>query len=189
MKDLKTAILLVIAFTVICGGVYPALVAGIAQTVFPHQANGSMIVDQQGKERGSSLMGQPFSAPQYFWPRPSATADFPYNTLASGGSNAGPTNPEYLQNVAGRVKTLRDSGITGPIPADLVQASGSGLDPHISPEAARLQIPRVAKARGMSETAVARLVAQATEDRQFGLLGEPRVQVVVLNLKLDRLIP
>ena len=185
MKDLKSAILMFIAFTIICGGIYPAIVTGIAQTIFPAQANGSFITDKSGKELGSSLIGQPFFAPQYFWPRPSATADFLYNPLASGGSNAGPTNPSYLQAVAERVKALRGSDIAGPLPAELVQASASGLDPHITPESARLQVARVAKARGVSEDMLIKAVAHATEGRQLGFLGEPRVNVLALNLSLD----
>lgn len=187
MKDLKPAILLFIAFTVICGAIYPALVTAIAQAVFPRQANGSFIADTSGREIGSTLIGQPFSDARYFWPRPSATTDFGYNPMGSGGSNSGPTNPDYLKTVGDRVKALRDAGVTGPIPADLVQASASGLDPHISVEAAKLQIPRVATTRGLDPQAVAALVNQATEGRQLGFLGEPRVNVLVLNLKLDKL--
>ena len=189
MKDLRTAILLFIVFTVICGGIYPLAVTGIAQALFPKQANGSLIVGKNGQELGSSLIGQPFSAPKYFWPRPSATNDFAYNPIASGGSNAGPTNPDYLKTVTEKVKAYRDSGVTGPLPAELVQASASGLDPHISPEAAALQIPRVARARRMVEAELAKAVAKATEERQFGILGEARVNVLVLNLKMDKLIP
>ncbi len=174
-----------IAFTVICGGIYPAIVTGIAQTVFPKQANGSFIADKGGKVVGSSLIGQPFTDPKYFWPRPSATSDFGYNPMGSSGSNSGPTNPDYLKTVADRVKGLRDAGLAGPVPADLVQASASGLDPHITPEAAKLQIPRVAKIRGMSEKELTRLVDGHIEDRQLGFLGEPRVNVLDLNLKLD----
>lgn len=187
MKDIKSAILMLIVFTVICGGIYPAVVTGIAQAVFSKQANGSFITDKSGKEIGSALIGQPFSEVKYFWPRPSATADFGYNPVASGGSNSGPTNPAYLETVAGRVKNMRDSGLTGPVPADLVQASASGLDPHISTEAASVQIHRVAKARGMSEEDLTRIVAAHTEGRQLGLLGEPRVNVLGLNLELDSL--
>lgn len=186
MKDIKPAILLFIAFTIICGGIYPAVVTGIAQAVFPKQANGSFVTDKSGKEIGSALIGQPFSDPKYFWPRPSATSDFGYNPLASSGSNSGPTNPDYLKTVAERVKTLRASGV---VPADLVQASASGLDPHITPEAAGLQVARVAKARGMSEDTVMEAVTQATEERQFGFLGAPRVNVLVLNLEMDKLVP
>jgi K+-transporting ATPase ATPase C chain len=187
MKDIKPAILMVIVFTVICGGIYPAIVTGIAQALFPKQANGSYITDKNGHVVGSALIGQPFSAPQYFWPRPSATPDFAYNPAGSGGSNSGPTNPAYLETVSDRVKSLRDAGLAGPVPAELVQASASGLDPHITPEAAEVQIPRVAKARGMTEEALTKLVAGHTEDRQLGFLGEPRVNVLALNLKLDSL--
>ena len=189
MKDLKPAILMLILFTVICGGIYPAVVTGISRIAFPRQANGSFIVDRSGKEVGSTLIGQPFSSPVYFWPRPSATPEFGYNATGSGGSNAGPTNPAYLKTVEERVKALRDSGVTGKIPADLAQASASGLDPHISPEAARVQIPRVARSRGVSNDVLERLVAAHTEGRQFGLLGEPRVNVLALNLELDKLAP
>ena len=189
MKDIRPAIMMLILFTIICGGIYPAVVTGIAQAVFPKQANGSIVVGNNGKGIGSSLIGQPFADSKYFWPRPSATADFGYNPLASGGSNSGPTNPDYLKTVGDRVKALRDSGVTGPIPADLVQASASGLDPHITPESALLQIPRVAKARGMAIDTLARLVAHATEERQLGFLGAPRVNVLVLNLELDKLTP
>ena len=189
MKDLKPAILMLIIFTIICGGIYPAVVTGIAQAVFPKQAKGSFITDTSGRAVGSALIGQPFSDQKYFWPRPSATSGFGYNPLGSGGSNTGPTNPDYLKTVAGRVRTLRETGITGHIPADLAQASASGLDPHISPQAANVQIPRVAKVRGMSIEALTTLVAAHTEDRQLGFLGEPRVNVLALNLVLDKLIP
>ena len=189
MKDLKPAILLLIAFTVICGGIYPAVVAGIARALFPKQAAGSFITDRTGRETGSLLIGQPFSGPQYFWPRPSATTDFGYNPLGSGGSNLGPTNPDFLKTVGDRVKALRETGIAGNVPADLVQASASGLDPHIGPESARVQVSRVARARGMSEEALSTLVDSYSEDRQFGFMGEPRVNVLALNLALDKLAP
>ncbi|MFA7061350.1 MAG: potassium-transporting ATPase subunit KdpC [Pedobacter sp.] len=185
MKDLKAAILLFIIFTIICGGIYPALVTGVAQTVFPSQAKGSFITDKSGKEIGSILIGQPFSDSKYFWSRPSATSDFGNNPMASGGSNTGPTNPDYLKTVRDRVNALRDTGVTGKIPADLVQASASGLDPHITPESTRVQIPRVAKARGVSEEMVIKAVAQVTEGSQLGFLGETRVNVMKLNLALD----
>ena len=185
MKELKPAILMCLLFTVLCGGLYPAAVTGIAQTIFPHQANGSLITDTNGQTVGSKLIGQPFTGPQYFWPRPSATAEFPYNPMASGGSNSGPSNPAFLATVTKRVETLRATGVTTPIPADLVLASASGLDPHISLEAARLQIPRIALARNLSEDAVAELMASHTEGRQLGLLGEPRVNVLLLNRALD----
>ena len=187
MKDIRPAILLFIIFTIICGGIYPALVTGIAFAVFPKQAAGSFISDKSGKAIGSTLIGQPFSDPKYFWPRPSATRDFGYNPQASGGSNAGPTNPDYIKTVGDRVKALRDTGVTGTVPADLVQASASGLDPHISPESALLQVPRVAKARGVSEGSLIKIVSERIEERQLGFLGAPRVNVLVLNLELDRL--
>jgi len=187
MKDIKPAILLFIIFTVICGGIYPAVVTGLAYAIFPSQAKGSFITDKSGKEIGSTLIGQPFSDAKYFWPRPSAATDFGYNAMASGGSNSGPTNPDYLKTVGDRVKALRDSGVAGKVPADLVQASASGLDPHISPESALLQVPRVAKARGVSEDMLVKAVAQASEGRQLGFLGAPRVNVLELNVKLDGL--
>jgi len=185
MKELKPAILMCLLFTVLCGGLYPALVTGLAQAIFPKQANGSLIVDANGQTVGSELIGQPFTEPRYFWPRPSATAEFSYNPMASGGSNSGPTNPAFLATVTERVEVLRATGVTGPIPADLVLASASGLDPHISLGAARLQIPRIALARNLSEDAVARFVTMHTEGRQLGLLGEPRVNVLLLNRALD----
>ena len=185
MKDIRPAIILFIIFTIICGGIYPAIVTGVAQAVFPKQAQGSIITDKSGKELGSTLIGQPFADPKYFWPRPSAATDFGYNSMGSGGSNAGPTNPDYLKTVGDRVKALRDTGVTGTVPADLVQAAASGLDPHITPESARLQVARVAKARSLSEEMVVKAVSQATEGRQLGILGEPRVNVLELNLKLD----
>ena len=187
MKEIKSAIMMLIVFTIICGGIYPAIVTGIARGVFPKQADGSLIMDKNGREIGSTLIGQPFSDAKYFWPRPSATSDFGYNPTASGGSNSGPSNPDYLKTVADRVKALRDSGVTGPIPADLVQASASGLDPHITPDAANIQIPRVAQVRGMRVDSLKKAVIQATEERQFDVLGEPRVNVLVLNLALDKL--
>lgn len=189
MKEIRQAFLMLVVFTTICGGIYPAVVTGIAYTVFPEQAKGSFIIDKNGKEIGSTLIGQPFSDPKYFWPRPSSTTDFGYNPAGSSGSNAGPTNPDYLKTVADRVKALRDRGVAGNIPSDLVQASASGLDPHITPEAAKVQIPRVAKARGISEQKLSKVVAASTSDRQFGFLGEPRVNVLALNLALDTLRP
>ena len=189
MKDFKPAIMLFIVFTIICGGIYPALVTGTAYALFPNQAKGSLIIDKAGKEIGSSLIGQPFTDPKYLWPRPSASGDFSNNPMASGGSNSGPTNPDYLKTVAERVKALRDSGINGPIPVELVQASASGLDPHISPQAARLQVSRIAKARGIAEATVQKQVDAATEQPQLGILGVARVNVLAVNLKLDRLVP
>jgi len=185
MKELKPAILMCLLFTVLCGGFYPAVVTAIAQALFPRQANGSLIIDASGQAVGSELIGQPFTGPHYFWPRPSATAEFVYNPMASGGSNSGPSNTAFLATVTERVKALRATGVTTPIPADLVLASASGLDPHISLAAARLQIPRIASARNLSEDAVAGLVDIHTEGRQLGLLGEPRVNVLLLNRALD----
>ena len=174
-----------ILFTVICGGIYPAIVTGLARACFPREAGGSFLTDKSNREVGSSLIGQPFSDNKYFWGRPSATTDFGYNPMGSSGSNSGPTNPDYLKTVADRVKALRDSGVTESVPADLVQASASGLDPHISPESATLQLPRVAKARGIATPELEKLVATHTEGRQLGILGDPRVNVLELNLALD----
>ncbi len=185
MKELKPALLLFFVFTVICGGIYPAVMTGIASVIFPNQAAGSLITDTNNQVIGSSLIGQPFSQAKYFWSRPSATSGFAYNPLASGGSNSGPTNPDFIKTVDGRIQALHDSGVTGNIPADLVEASASGLDPDITVAAARIQIARVAKARGMSEAALNRLVSSHVEDRQWGVLGQPRVNVLLLNLALD----
>jgi potassium-transporting ATPase KdpC subunit len=187
MEEIKPAIMLFFVFTILCGGIYPAVVTGIASAVFPKQARGSLMAGKNGQVIGSSLIGQPFSDPKYFWPRPSATVDFGYNPAGSGGSNAGPTNPDYLKTVADRVKALRETGITGMLPADLVQASASGLDPHISPESARIQVPRISRVRGISLEALQKLVDAHTEDRQLGFLGEPRINVLALNLELDKL--
>ena len=189
MKDIKPAILMFIAFTIICGGIYPAIVTGIASVAFPKQAAGSFITDKAGKSVGSRLIGQPFADPRYFWPRPSATGDFGYNPMASGGSNLGPTNSAFIKQIGERVKALHDTGISGNIPSELVLASASGLDPDISPEAAKIQIPRVARARGMSEEAVQKLISAHTKKRQLGFLGEPRVNVLGLNLAMDVINP
>ena len=189
MKEIKSALLMFILFTVICGGIYPAVVTGLAQVIFPRQAMGSLITDPAGKIVGSALIGQPFSDPKYLWPRPSATTDFGYNPLASGGSNAGPTNPAYLKTVDERLQGLHAAGVTGPVAADLVQASASGLDPHISPQAASHQVGRIALERGLSEETVARVIAAHTEDRQFGFMGAPRVNVLAINLELDTINP
>ena len=173
-------------FTVITGVAYPLVVTGIAQVVFKDKANGSLIV-KDDKVLGSGLIGQPFSDPKYFWSRASGTSPQPYNGAASSGTNQGPTNPALKEAVEGRVKALRDAGgdAAQPVPVDLVTASGSGLDPHISPAAAEYQIARVAKARNIPEDKVRALVARYTEGRQLGVLGEPRVNVLELNLALD----
>jgi K+-transporting ATPase ATPase C chain len=189
MQEIKPALLLLVLFTVICGGIYPAAVTGLAKLLFPRQAAGSFVTDPTGREVGSRLIGQPFSDPKYLWPRPSATAEFAYNPMASGGSNAGPTNPAYLETVAGRVQSLKDAGLTEEISADLAQASASGLDPHISPAAASLQVRRIAQARGVSEERVAQIIADRLEGRQFGFMGAPRLNVLAVNLELDALTP
>jgi K+-transporting ATPase ATPase C chain len=172
---------MLVAMTVITGVAYPLIVTGISQVLFRDQANGSLIVRNE-KVVGSSLIGQPFSDPKYFWGRPSATSPMPYNGAASSGSNQGPTNPALKEAVEGRIK---DHGGKTPVPADLVTASGSGLDPHISPAAAEYQVARVAKARSIPEEKVRALVTEHSEGRQLGILGEPRVNVLRLNLALD----
>jgi K+-transporting ATPase ATPase C chain len=186
---LKPAFLMLIVFTILTGAIYPAAVTGLAQFFFPGQANGSLIRSPDGKPLGSALIGQPFSDPKYFWGRPSATAPYPYNAGASSGSNQGPTNPALADAVKSRIQALRevDPGNTAPVPVDLVTASGSGLDPHISPAAAEYQVGRLAKARGMDAGKLRALVAAHTEGRLWGVLGEPRVNVLELNLALDRL--
>jgi K+-transporting ATPase ATPase C chain len=189
MKDIKPALLMLLLFTVLCGGIYPAVVTGLAQIIFPHQAEGSLINNPMGKAVGSALIGQPFSDPKYLWPRPSATSDFAYNPLASGGSNAGPTNPAYLQTVVERLQGLRANGVHGPIAADLVQASGSGLDPHLSPQAAGVQAGRIAMARGLNEERINHVIAAHQEDRQWGIMGAPRINVLAVNLELDTIRP
>jgi potassium-transporting ATPase KdpC subunit len=187
MREIRPAILMLVLFTVICGGIYPAVVTGFAYAIFPDKAKGSFITDGKNHQLGSSLIGQPFSDGKYFWGRPSATSEFGNNPMASGGSNSGPTNPDFLKTVGDRVKGLRDTGVTGSIPADLVEASASGLDPHLSPESAALQVARVAKARHIAEADLGKMVAAHTEPRQLGFLGEPRVNVLELNLALDAL--
>lgn len=178
---------MLVVLSVLTGVLYPLVNWGIAQMAFPGAANGSLI-EQNGKQVGSALIGQPFDDPKYFWSRPSATSPYPYNGAASSGSNQGPRNPALADAVTARVKALRDAdpGNAAAVPADLVTASASGLDPHISVAAAEYQLARVAKARAMPVDAVRALVAQNTEGRTFGVLGEPRVNVVGLNLALDR---
>jgi K+-transporting ATPase ATPase C chain len=186
MKHLLTSIIVLALLTVITGVLYPLAVTGIAQIVFPAQANGS-IVTEAGKSAGSSLIGQPFTSPRYFWGRPSATGTFPYNPLPSTGSNLGPLNASLTAAVAQQVHNLRsaDPQNSLPVPVDLVTMSASGLDPDISVASAQYQVPRVARARGVDEVLVRSLVERHIEGRQFGLLGERRVNVLLLNLALD----
>jgi K+-transporting ATPase ATPase C chain len=187
-EQLKPALMVFLLLTVLTGLVYPLAVTGLAQMLFPYQANGSLIV-RDGRTIGSELIGQPFDAPRNFWGRPSATSPFPYNAAASSGSNLGPTNPALAEAVKAQVAALRaaDLGNDAPVPVDLVTASGSGLDPHISPAAAAYQARRVARARGLDVADVQRLVDRHIEGRQFGFLGEPRVNVLLLNLALDEM--
>ncbi len=187
MKDhLRAGVTIFGLLALLSGVVYPSLVTLVAQGLFRYQANGSVIV-RDGKPVGSELIGQPFDDPRYFWGRPSATGPTPYNAASSTGSNLGPTNPALLDAIRDRVEAIRKAhpDQTGPVPVELVTASGSGLDPHISPAAAEYQVARVAKARGLSVDAVRRLVAAHTEGRTFNVLGEPRVNVLRLNLALD----
>lgn len=183
--QLRPALTILVLLTVITGVVYPILVTGIAQMAFPHQANGSLI-ERDGSVIGSELIGQQFDDPKYFWGRPSAAG---YNAAASSGSNYGPMNPALMDSVQARIEALKaaDPDNTLPIPVDLVTASASGLDPHISVASALYQVHRVASARGLSEAEVVALVEQNTQGRQFGFLGEPRVNVLLLNLALDGL--
>ena len=183
---LRPALLLFVLLSIVTGLLYPLLVTGVAQAAFPTAANGSLIV-RDGKVIGSRLIGQPFSDPKHFWSRPSATAPMAYNGGASSGSNLGPLNPALHDAVKARIEALRaaDPGNSAPVPADLVTASASGLDPHISVAAAYYQAARVAKARGMPEPALRELIERHTEGRWLGFIGEPRVNVLELNLALD----
>ena len=180
------ALRMLAVLTVLTGVAYPLLVTGTAQLAFPRQANGSL-VESGGKAVGSTLIGQPFADPKYFWSRPSATSPQPYNAMASSGSNQGPRNPALADTVKDRIKALRDADpdARGPVPADLITASASGLDPEISVAAADFQVHRVAKARGIAEDKIRALVAANTSGRTFGILGEARVNVLALNLALD----
>jgi K+-transporting ATPase ATPase C chain len=188
ISQFRLAVVALALFTLITGVFYPLVVTGIAQIAFPHQANGSLIV-QNGQAIGSELIGQPFDDPRYFWSRPSATSPFPYNGAASSGSNLGPDNPALLEAVKARIEALKaaDPENPLPVPVDLVTASGSGLDPDISVAAALYQVSRIAKARGMSEDAVRALVESHIKEPQLSDLGEPRVNVLELNLALDKL--
>jgi len=188
LKELRPALVVFGLLTALTGAAYPALITGIAQAVFPDQANGSLIV-QDGKAVGSRLIGQTFSDPGHFWGRPSATAPMSFNAAASSGSNQGPLNPALEEAVKGRIEALKasDPSQTAAIPVDLVTASGSGLDPHISVAAAQWQAPRVARSRNLSDAQVGELIARHTDGRQLAVLGEPRVNVLELNLALDNL--
>ncbi|MGE5155052.1 MAG: potassium-transporting ATPase subunit KdpC [Bdellovibrio bacteriovorus] len=188
IKEIRPALVLFVLLTLLTGAAYPLLVTGTAQILFPGRANDSLI-ERDGKRLGSELIGQPFSDPRYFWGRPSATAPVPYNAGASAGANLGPTNPALEEAVKGRIAALKaaDPDNRTPIPVDLVTTSASGLDPHISPAAAEYQIGRIARVRALDTGAVRDLVAQHTRGRQLGVLGEPRVNVLTLNLALDRL--
>ncbi len=188
LAHLRTSLLMLAVLTVLTGLVYPAVVTGIAALVFPHQATGSLI-ERDGKALGSDLIGQPFADPRYFWGRPSETSPYPYDAAASGASNLGPSNPALTDAVRQRIAALKaaDPGNTAPVPVDLVTASGSGLDPEISPAAAEYQVARVARARRLSVSTLREIVARSTEPRQLGVLGEPRVNVLRLNLALDGL--
>jgi K+-transporting ATPase ATPase C chain len=185
---LRPAVVLFLLLTLLTGIVYPLVVTGIAEVLFPHQAAGSLLT-RDGRAIGSALIGQSFSDPQHFWGRPSATAPQPYNGAASNASNLGPLNPALTDAIKARIATLRaaDSGNTAPVPVDLVTASASGLDPHISVAAANYQAARVARARGLPLARVQALIAAHTEGRLLGVIGEPRVNVLELNLALDAL--
>jgi potassium-transporting ATPase KdpC subunit len=187
IKHLKPAVILFALLTLLTGVIYPLLVTGLAQLFFHHQANGSLITNDKGQITGSSLIGQPFSEPKYFWGRPSATSPFPYNAASSSGSNLGPTNPALIDAVKARIAALKavDPDSKAKIPVDLITASGSGLDPEISVAAANYQAVRIAKARHLNVQAVQALITEHTQQRTWHLLGEPRVNVLMLNQVLD----
>ena len=199
LAHLRPALVMILGFTLLTGVAYPLAITGIAQVVVPNAANGSLIV-KDGKVIGSRLVGQNFTSERYFHPRPSATSDTdpsdptktvdaPYNAASSSGSNLGPISQKLIDRVKGDVAALREDGVAGPIPVDAVTASGSGLDPHIFPETAMLQVPRVAKARGLPEERVKSLAESLIEGRALGIFGEPRINVLALNLALDAIQP
>lgn len=191
LSQLRPLLVILIGLTLLTGLAYPYAITGLAQLLFPDQAGGSLIT-KDGKVIGSKLIGQNFSDPKYFWPRPSNAIDSadkekrPYNAVYSSGTNLGPTSKDLMDRIAGDVKKFKETSAS-PLPVDLATASGSGLDPHISPAAALFQVARVAKVRGLQEDQVRRLVEQTIEGRDLGLLGEPRVNVLLLNLALDRM--
>ena len=189
MKNFITAVLMTVVTTILLGLIYPLAVTGLAQVIFPDKANGQLIRGSDGTLIGSRLIGQPFSSPGYFRSRPSAAGATGYDAGISGGSNLGPTNQKLIDRIKADVEKLQAENPDRPVPVDLVTSSGSGLDPHISPAAAEFQVPRVASERGMIEAEVRTIVAAHTEGRQFGFFGEPRVNVVELNLDLDRMQP
>ena len=190
MNQIKITILATIVMTILFGLAYPLVFTGLAQVLFPHQANGSLVT-VNGKVAGSELIGQSFTKPEYFHGRPSAAGNNGYDAANSGGSNLGPTNQKLVDRVKADVQKFRaeDPDYTGPIPADLLTSSGSGLDPHISPASAEAQVARIAKARGVTPDRIAELVAKHTDGRQWGIFGEPRVNVLLLNIDLDQIVP
>jgi len=190
MNQIKITILATIVMTILFGLAYPLVFTGLAQVLFPHQANGSLVT-VNGKVAGSELIGQSFTKPEYFHGRPSAAGNNGYDAANSGGSNLGPTNQKLVDRVKADVQKFRaeNPDYTGPIPADLLTSSGSGLDPHISPASAEAQVARISKARGVTPDRIAELVAKHTDGRQWGIFGEPRVNVLLLNIDLDQSVP
>jgi K+-transporting ATPase ATPase C chain len=186
MNQIKTTLKLFAILMIIVGIIYPVATTVLAGLFFPKEAGGSLLYDSGGNLSGSALIGQPFSDPKYFWSRPSATSGYPYNPLASGGSNLGPTNKDLLDQISNRTDLLKSAGIQTPVPSDLVEASASGLDPHISMQSVLVQIPRVSRARNLDEETLRKLVLEHVEERQFGFLGEQRINVLKLNLALDK---